>query len=133
MLTIKAFLPGAISFKMQAMGYMRGSCDILRPAGVPCGVPGCGCLMKLSTGLAPPDPQQPIGCWLWAICVAGVVLYRASPHPPRHFVVDVFLVLLVFLSVGLLYLPSEMFSKSMFFGYLPGFVVGVCFVSVTKT
>ena len=67
------------------------------------------------------------------ICVAGVVLYRASPHPPRHFVVDVFLVLLVFLSVGLLYLPWEMFSKSMFFGCLPGFVVGVCFVSVTKT
>ena len=67
------------------------------------------------------------------ICVAGVVLYRASPHPPRHFVVDVFLVLLVFLSVGLLYLRWEMFSKSMFFGCLPGFVVGVCFVSVTKT
>ena len=64
---------------------------------------------------------------------AGVVLYRASPHPPRHFVVDVFLVLLVFLSVGLLYLRWEMFSKSMFFGCLPGFVVGVCFVSVTKT
>ena len=47
------------------------------------------------------------------ICVEGVVLYRASPHPPRHFVVDVFLVLLVFLSVGLLYLPWEMFSKSL--------------------
>ena len=45
--------------------------------------------------------------------MAGVVLYRASPHPPRHFVVDVFLVLLVFLSVGLLYLPWEMFSKSL--------------------
>ena len=77
---------------------------------------------------------------MWAIgvagvvfYVAGVVLYRASPHPPRHFVVDVFLVLLVFLSVGLLYLPWEMFSKSMFFGCLPGFVVSVCFVSVTKT
>ena len=65
---------------------------------------------------------------LYAFSVAGVVLYRASPHPPRHFVVDVFLVLLVFLSVGLLYLPWEMFSKSMFFGCLPGFVVGVCFV-----
>ena len=100
---------------------------------MPRGAPGWVVRTTLSAGLAPPDPQQPIGCQMWASGVAGVVLYRASPHPPRHFVVDVFLVLLVFLSVGLLYLPWEMFSKSMFFGCLPGFVVGVCFVSVTKT
>ena len=48
---------------------------------------------------------------LEGICVTGVVLNRASPHPPRHFVVDVFHVLLVFLSVGLLQLLWEMFSN----------------------
>ena len=68
----------------------------------------------LKHGPGSPDPQQAIGCQIWALGVAGMVLYRASPHPPRHFVVNVFLVLLVFLSVGLLYLPWEMFSKSMF-------------------
>ena len=39
---------------------------------MPRGVPGCGLLTELSTGLAPPDPQQPIGCWLWPFSVAGV-------------------------------------------------------------
>ena len=100
---------------------------------MPQGCPGCGLLTNLVAILAPPNRQQPIDCQMCTLGVAGVVLYRASPHPPRHFVVDVFLVLLVFLSVGLLYLRWEMFSKSMFFGCLPGFVVGVCFVSVTKT
>ena len=35
-------------------------------------------LTTLSTGLAPPDPQQPIGWWLLAISVAGVVFYVAG-------------------------------------------------------
>ena len=110
------------TYRLLALGYQRGRRGILR---------GRRSIWS---------PVGTIGWWVWAITVAGVVfdvvgvvLYRASPHPPRHFVVDVFLVLLVFLSVGLLYLRWEMFSKSMFFGCLPGFVVGVCFVSVTKT
>ena len=33
---------------------------------------------NLVTGLAPPDPQQPIDWWLWAISVAGVIFYVAG-------------------------------------------------------
>ena len=39
---------------------------------MPRGAPGCGLLTELSAGLAPPDPQQPIGSWLWPFSVAGV-------------------------------------------------------------
>ena len=45
---------------------------------VPQGASECGSLTKLVLELAPPDSQQPIGCWLWAISVAGVVLYVAG-------------------------------------------------------
>ena len=40
---------------------------------MPKGVPGGVCLTELSEGLAPPDTQQPIGCQMWALGVAGVV------------------------------------------------------------
>ena len=36
------------------------------------GCPGCGLLTNLLGILAPPNPQQPIGCWLWPFSVAGV-------------------------------------------------------------
>ena len=42
---------------------------------MPWGAPGCGSLTTLVVELAPPDPQQPIGCWLWPFSVAGVVFY----------------------------------------------------------
>ena len=62
-----------------AVGFGRGRRCIYvagvvfwRPKGMPRGAPGCGLLTELITGLAPPDPQQPIGCWLWPFSVAGV-------------------------------------------------------------
>ena len=61
-----------------ALGYLRGRRGIWGPAGRPWGAPGCALLTNLSTGLAPPDRQQPMGCWLWAISVAGVVFYVAG-------------------------------------------------------
>ena len=42
------------------------------------GALGCGCLTNLRVGLAPPDPQQPIDCWILAICMAGVLFCRAG-------------------------------------------------------
>mgnify|MGYP001245562662 CR=1 FL=1 len=44
-------------------------------------VPECS-RVRMSNGIraevAPPDPQQPIGVWLWTISVAGVVFYVAG-------------------------------------------------------
>ena len=45
---------------------------------MPRGAPGWVCLTTLRAGLAPSDPQQPIDCWIWAICVAGVVFCMAG-------------------------------------------------------
>ena len=63
------------TYRRVAMGYQRGRRIILRgrrgiwrPAGRPKGAP-----TKLSDGLALPDPQQHIGCQMWALDVAGVV------------------------------------------------------------
>ena len=52
---------------------------------MPRGAPGWVCLTTLSTGLAPPDPQQPIGCQMWALGVAGVVFggQQAGPGVPQ--------------------------------------------------
>ena len=74
------------------MSYQRGRRSISpdrrsiwRPEGRPKGAPGVGMSnqlkpiqAKLGTGLAPPDPQQPIGYWLWLISVEGVVFYVAG-------------------------------------------------------
>ena len=38
------------------VGFRRGRRGIWRPAGRPRGAPGCGCLTKLSAGLAPLPP-----------------------------------------------------------------------------
>ena len=48
---------------------------------MPRGAPGCGLLTELVHGLAPPDPQQPIGCQMWALGVAGVVFGGQQPGP----------------------------------------------------
>ena len=66
------------TYRLPDVGFRRGRRGIWRPAGRPKGAPGWSCLTKLSDGLAPPDPQQPIGCWIWAISVAGVVFYVAG-------------------------------------------------------
>ena len=76
------------TYRLVAMGYQRGRRSILRgrrgiwrPAGTPKGAPVCACLTELSqvkNGPGPPDPQQPIVCWIWAFSVAGIVFYVAG-------------------------------------------------------
>ena len=61
------------TYRLPDVGFRRGRRGIWRPAGRPKGDPGWSCLTKLSDGLAPPDPHQPIGCQMWALGVAGVV------------------------------------------------------------
>ena len=45
---------------------------------MPSGAPGCGSLTTLVVELAPLDPQQRVGWWLYAISVAGVSFYVAG-------------------------------------------------------
>ena len=66
------------TYRLPDVGFRRGRRGIWRPAGMPKGAPGWG---KLSTGLAPPDPQQLIGCQMWASGVAGVVFGGQQAGP----------------------------------------------------